>query len=316
MNLHKNARTCPKSRALMAIRVIEERASVSSVAEQFGVSRSTVYKWVRRYRDWGEAGLNDLSSEPRMLHHRMGKDGVDLIVEMRTQYRMTALRIANQLKLPRSTVAGVLQRQDLSQLKNLDPPEPVVRYEHDGPGEMLHLDIKKLGRFWRPGHRVTDNPRQDSEGAGWEYVHVCVDDYSRLAYAEVLADERQHSAVAFLDRAIRWFARFGITVQRVLTDNGSCYRAKTFLKRCHELNIRKRFTRPYRPQTNGKAERFIQTLLREWAYFRVYRTSNERSDVLPIYLTHYNEHRLHGGIQYKPPISRLPGVYNVAGIHT
>ncbi len=300
----------------MAKRVIEELMPVSSVAEQFGVSRSTVYKWVRRYREWGEAGLKDLSSEPRELAHRIGEDAVAVILELRTEYRMTALRIANLLQLPRSTVAGVLERHGVSQLKRLDPPEPVVRFEHDGPGEMVHLDIKKLGRFWRPGHRVTGNPRQDSEGAGWEYVHVCVDDYSRLAYAEVLPDERKESARAFLDRAVQWFATHGVRIRRVLTDNGSCYRSRTFLDRCDELDIRKKFTRPYRPQTNGKAERFIQTLLREWAYFRVYRTSIERAAVLPLYLTHYNEHRQHGSLNYKPPFSRLPGVHNVAGIHS
>ena len=201
-------------------------------------------------------------------------------------------------------------------MKKLEPPEPVIRYEHDGPGEMLHLDIKKLGRFWRAGHRVTGNRRQDSEGVGWEYVHLCVDDYSRLAYAEVLPDERQESAVAFLDRAAQWFAQFGVTVRRVLTDDGSCYRSRMFMKRCRELDIRKKFTRPYRPQTNGKAERFIQTLLREWAYFRSYKTSNERSVLLPRYLTHYNEHRQHSSLGYKPPITRLPGVHNVAGIHS
>ena len=168
----------------------------------------------------------------------------------------------------------------------------------------------------RAGHRVTGNRRQDSEGVGWEYVRVCVDDYSRLAYAEVLPDERQESAVAFLDRAAQWFAQFGVTVRRVLTDNGSCYRSRMFMKRCRELDIRKKFTRPYRPQANGKAERFIQTLLREWAYFRSYKTSNERSVLLPRYLTHYNEHRQHGSLGYKPPITRLPGVHNVAGIHS
>jgi len=316
MNLHKNARTCPKSRALIAQRVLEEGRSIVSVAEELGVSRSTVYKWVRRYREWGEAGMDDLSSEPHELQHRLGPEGVDLIVELRTEYRMTALRIANQLQLPRSTVAGVLQRRGLSQLNKLDPPEPVIRFEHDGPGEMVHLDIKKLGRFWRPGHRVTRNRTQGSEGAGWEYVHVCVDDYSRLAYAEVLPDERKESAPAFLDRAVKWFARLGVRIRRLLTDNGSCYRARMFLDRCREPNIRKKFTRPYRPQTNGKAERFIQTLLREWAYFRVYRTSIERARVLTLYLTHYNEHRQHGSLNSKPPISRLPGVYNVAGIHS
>lgn len=316
MNLHKNARTCPKSRALMVARVLEDGRPVAVVAEEFGVSRRTVYKWVQRYCEAGEVGLGDGSSKPGVLRHQLGQDWVQLIVELRTAYRMTALRIANQLKLSRSTVAAVLQREGLSQLKKVAPAEPVVRYEHDGPGEMLHLDIKKLGRFWRAGHRVTGDQATDSEGAGWEYVHVCVDDYSRFAYAEVLPDERKDSAVAFLKRAVKWFARFGITVRRVLTDNGSCYRSKLFQPRCQAMGIRKKYTRPYRPQTNGKAERFIQTLLREWAYARIYITSNERKTVLPIYLTHYNYHRQHGSLNSNPPITRMPGVYNVAGIHS
>jgi len=328
MNLPKNARTCPKSRALMVFRVLEEGVSVADVAEQFGVSRRTVYQWVQRYCECGEAGLGDGSSQPRVLRHRLGRDWVDLIVWLRVDYRMTALRIANQLRLPRSTVAAVLRREGLSQRNKLAPTEPVVRYEHAGPGELLHLDIKKLGRFWRAGHRMTGNRKQDSEGAGWEFVHVCVDDYSRVAYAEVLSDERQASAVAFLKRAVRWFARFGITVKRGkigvkigvgVTDSDPYfpgYQSKRWYNTCDQLHIRVKKTRPYRPQTNGKAERFIQTLLHEWAYARIYVTSNERKAVLPIYLTHYNEHRAHGSLQHQPPITRMPGVYNVHGIHS
>ncbi len=282
MNLHKNARTCPKSRALMVTRVLEEGRSVADVAKQMGVSRRTVYKWVHRYCEHGEAGLGDGSSKPRVLRHQLGRDWVDLIVELRREYRLTALRIANQLQLSRSTVAAVLRREGLSQRHKLVPTAPVVRYEHDGPGELLHLDIKKLGRFWRAGHRMTGDRKQDSEGAGWEYVHVCVDDYSRVAYAEVLPDERKATAVAFLKRAVRWFSRFGITVKRVLTDNGSCYTSKLWHDTCHRLHICVKKTRPYRPQTNGKAERFIQTLLREWAYVRIYATSNERTAVHPL----------------------------------
>ena len=315
MNLHKNARTCPNSRALMVRRVLEDGRPVAMVAEEFGVSPRTVYKWVQRYCNRGDVGLQDGSSEPGRLTHKLGQDWVRLIVELRTEYHMTALRIANQLKLPRSTVAAVLQREGISQLKRLQPKEPVVRYEHDGPGEMLHMDIKKLGRFWRAGHRVTGNRAQDSYGAGWEYVHIYIDDYSRVAYAEVLPDERKESATAFLTRAVQWFTRFGIRIRRLLTDNGSCYRSKLFQKQCQRLGIRKKNTRPYRPQTNGKAERFIQTLLREWAYFRVYATSNDRLAVLPIYLIHYNQHRDHGSLKQKPPITRMPGVNNVAGIH-
>ncbi len=315
MNLHKNARTCPKSRALMVSRVLEERRPVVAVAAEIGVSRRTVYKWIKRYCDGGVAGLQDGSSQPRVLHHQLGQDWVDLIVEMRTEYEMTGLRIARQLDLARSTVAAVLQREGISQVRQIQPKEPVVRYEHAGPGEMIHIDIKKLGRFWRAGHRVTGDRKQDSQGAGWEYVHICIDDYSRVAYAEVLRDERKESACAFLQRAVQWFSQFGITIKRVLTDNGSCYKSKLWHATSKKLGIRVKKTRPYRPQTNGKAERFIQTLLREWAYFRVYVTSNERMAVLPIYLTHYNQHRDHSSLKLKPPITRMPGVYNVAGIH-
>ena len=316
MNLHKNARTCQKSRALMVRRVLEENRPVSEVAEELGVSRRTVYKWVQRYCEGGEAALEDRSSKPGEIPHRLGDDWVNLIVELRQSYQMTALRISRYLKIPRSTVSLVLRRAGLSQRNTLASREPVRRYEHAGPGDMVHIDIKKLGRFWRPGHRVTGNVSRDSAGAGWEFVHVCVDDYSRVAYAEVLPDQSQESAEAFLRRAVHWFAQIGVKIKRVLTDNGSCYRAKLWSVTCEALGIKARKTRPYRPQTNGKAERFIQTLLREWAYFRVYATSNERMMVLPLYLTHYNEHRLHGGIHMKTPISRITGVNNVHGNHT
>lgn len=316
MNLHKNARTCPKSRALIVKRVEEDGLPVSEVATQMGVCRRTVYKWLARYRKGGLAALQDGSSAPNVIHHRLGQDWVDLIVELRTDYQMTALRLSRYLEMPRSTVSAVLRREGISQLEKLAPKEPVVRFEHDGPGELLHIDIKKLGRFWRPGHRVTGDSSRDSAGAGWEFVHVCVDDYSRVAYAEVLPDERKESAVAFLRRAVRWFEQFGIRVKRVLTDNGSCYKSKLWHRTSEALGVRVKKTRPYRPQTNGKAERFIQTLMREWAYFRAYETSNERMAVLPDYLRHYNEHREHGSVNLKPPITRMPGVYNVAGIHS
>ena len=304
MNLHKNARTCPSSRVLMVKRVLEAKRPVAEVANEFGVSRSTVYKWINRYLETDGAELRDRLSCPHEILHRLGRDWIELIPHLRRAYRMTALRIANQLQLSRSTVAAVLRREGISTLKSLAPIEPVRRYEHDGPGERLHIDIKKLGRFWRSGHRVTGKRRQDSEGAGWEYVHVCVDDYSRVAYVEVLEDDSKGSAAAFLRRAVKWFARFGISIKRILTDNGSCYRSRSWIETCEALNIRVKKTRPYRPQTNGKAERFIQTLLREWAYGRVYQTSMERLSVLPLYLVHYNEHRKHSSLNYQPPIVR------------
>ena len=316
MNLHKNAKTCPKSRALMVHRVLEEDRPVAQVAAEFGVSPRTVYKWVQRFCEGGAAALEDGSSRPGVVQHQLSQEWVDLIVALRRDYHLTALRIARQLKLARSTVSAVLQRAGLSSLRKLKPKEPVVRYEHGGAGELIHMDIKRLGRFWRAGHRVTGNRSRDSQGAGWEYVHVCVDDYSRVAYVEVLPDQQKESAIAFLNRAVRWFARFGIKIHRLLTDNGSCYRAKRFQAQCHALGIRQKYTRPYRPQTNGKAERFIQTLIREWAYARVYSTSEERRRVLPLWMTHYNEHRDHGSLGKQPPITRMPGVNNVAGIHS
>ncbi len=316
MNLHKNARTCPRSRALMVRRVVEDNRPVSVVAEEFGVSPNTVYKWVRRYCEEGDRQFADRSSKPGHLAHRLDEQRVGLIIELRREYRMTALRISRQLGMSRSTVAQVLHRAGLSQLKTLPCREPVVRYEHDGPGELLHIDIKKLGRFWRAGHRATGNRTQDSDGAGWEYVHVCVDDYSRVAYVEVLEDERKETASGFLRRAVAWFEGLGITVKRVLTDNGSCYVSKLWRRTCEQLRICHKRTRPYRPQTNGKAERFIQTLLREWAYARLYQSSFERTRVLPLFVIHYNEHRAHGSLHHMPPISRLPGVHNVRGIHS
>ena len=265
MNLHKNAKTCPKSRALIVSRVLQEHRSVICVAAEFGVSRRTVYQWIRRYRESGAAALQDASCGPRVVRHRLDQDWVDLIVELRTGYRMTAICTAQQLRLSRSTVSGV-------------------------PGTY---------------------PRRQ----GWEYVHVCIDDYSRVAYAEVLPNERKETAVAFLKRAVRWFGRFGITIKRVLTDNGPCNKSTLWATTCQVLRIKVKKTRPYRPQTNGKAERFIRTLKEEWAYARVYLTSNERQAVLPIYLRHYNEHRAHSSVNSKPPITRMPGVNNVRGIH-
>lgn len=316
MNLHKNAKTCPRSRALMVEKVLEQQQPVSEVAEGMGVSQRTVYKWLRRYRAAGATGLEDGSSRPQVLRHKLGEDWVELIVTLRRQYRMTALEISRQLKLRRSTVAAVLHRRGLSKLKLLEPKVPVLRYEHAAPGEMIHIDVKKLARFRVAGHRVTGERRKDSAGIGWEYVHVCIDDYARVAYVEVLDDERQETATAFLRRAVRWFRRFGISIRRVLTDNGPCYKSKLWRKVCSGMGIRIKKTRPYRPQTNGKAERFIQTMIREWAYGRVYTSSEERRRALPAWMVHYNQHRNHGSVGHRPPITRMPGVNNLHGIHT
>ncbi len=209
--------------------------------------------------------------------------------------------------MPLSTVSVVLQREGLGKRSRLEPPEPVNRYERRHPGELIHIDVKKLGRILRPGHRVTGSrhDRRDAGKKGWEFVHVCIDDHSRLAYAEVLTDEKAETAIGFLQRAVAFYARHGITIQRLMTDNGSAYRSHTHAIACAQLGIRHLTTQPYRPRTNGKAERFIQTLIRRWAYGRTYQTSNERTAALPGWLDHYNYTRPHGALSHKPPGSRL-----------
>ncbi len=305
MNIHKNARTTPHSRALIVFRVLEERQLPKEVATDFGVSIRTVYKWLKRFREEGNAGLLDRTSTAHTLHHRLSSDRVALIEKLRRTCRMSARAIADQLRLCRSTVSGILKRLGLGRLRFLDPPEPVRRYERTCPGDLIHLDIKKLGRFHRPGHRVTGSRRNASAGAGWEFVHVCIDDYSRLAYVEVLENERGNTASDFLRRAVAWFVTQGVAVRQVMTDNGSCYISKAFAKAYDDLGLKHVRTRPYSPKTNGKAERFIQTLLREWAYARPYRSSNQRANLLPRWIDHYNLERPHGSLDYLPPISRV-----------
>jgi transposase InsO family protein len=305
MNIHQNARTTPHSRALIVFRVLEQKQPPREVAADFGVSVRTVYKWVARFREGGEAALLDRSSTARTLRHRLSADWVALIERLRRTCRMSARAIANQLRLRRSTVSGVLKRLGLARLKSLDPPEPVRRYERRAPGDLIHLDIKKLGRFRRPGHRVTGNRNNASDGAGWEYVHVCIDDHARLAYVEVLENEKGVTCAAFLKRAVAWLAGHGVTVRQVMTDNGSGYISKVFAQARTAFGLRHIRTRPYTPKTNGKAERFIQTLLREWAYARPYQSSAHRAGQLPRWLTHYNHNRPHGSLGHLPPISRI-----------
>lgn len=305
MNIHQNARTTPHSRALIVFRVLEEKQLPREVATSFGVSVRTVYKWLKRFREEGEAGLLDRVSTARTLHHRLPGDWVVLIEKLRRTCRMTARAIANQLRLCRSTVSGVLARLGLGRLRFLDPPEPVRRYERERPGDLIHLDIKKLGRFKREGHRVTGCRRKKSRGAGWEYVHVCIDDHSRVSYVEVLKNEKGVTAAGFLTRAVAWLNNQGVTVRQVMTDNGSCYISKVFAAARITLSLKHIRTRPYTPKTNGKAERFIQTLLREWAYARPYRSSDHRAEQLPRWLDRYNLERPHGSLNHLPPISRI-----------
>jgi transposase InsO family protein len=316
MKLHANARTCPNSRALIARRVLDEGWSLRSAAEAAGVSEPTARKWVRRAA-CGES-LVDRSSAPARIPHRTPRPLVEAIGILR-RLRMTAAEIAELLDMALSTVSLWLKRIGLGKRSRLDPIEPPNRYERRHSGELVHVDVKKLGRILRPGHRVTGDRssrklkrfgHQVLGVAGWEFVHVMVDDHSRLAYVEVLCDERGTTAAGFLRRGIGWFAERGVKVERVLSDNGSCYRSHWHADACRELGLRPMFTRPYRPRTNGKAERFIQTLVNEWAYAQVFGTSAERTAALPRWLEHYNFRRPHGSLGHKPPGSRLN---NVAG---
>jgi transposase InsO family protein len=321
MKLHANARTCPNSRRLIVERVAAGW-SLAEAAEAAGVSDRTVAKWLARWRAEGDAGLVDRSSAPRRVPGRTPRLREEAIVALR-RLRMTAAEIAELLSMALSTVSAVLRRAGVGKLSQLDPLEPPNRYERQRPGELLHVDIKKLGRIERgAGHRVTGrkhyNPRRGPEGAqrrtvGWEFVHVCIDDATRLAYAEVLADERGETAAGFLRRAVAWFNSMGIQPERVLSDNGACYRSRAHAAACRELRLRHKFTRPYRPRTNGKAERFIKTLTHRWAYGAIYGTSTERTRALPGWLTHYNFTRRHGSLSHQPPAARLEELNNLAG---
>jgi transposase InsO family protein len=314
MNLHANARTCPNSRELLGRRVIEESWSYQRAARAAGVSTRTVAKWVARYRT-GEP-MSDRSSAPRRVPSRTPARTIDAIERLR-RLRMTAAEIAEVLGMALSTVSRWLRRIGLGKRSRLEPPEPPNRYERSRPGELVHLDVKKLGRIQVPGHRVTGNrrvharrtevgtPGRKRGTAGWEFCHVCVDDATRLAYAEVLPDEKGQTAAGFLRRAAAWFASLGVKVEAVLSDNGSCYRSRAHAAACAELGLRHLFTRPYRPRTNGKAERFIQTLTDRWAYGAIYGTSAERTRALPGWLSHYNFRRRHGSLGHRPPGARL-----------
>jgi transposase InsO family protein len=317
MKLHGNARTCPHGRLLMVRRVEEEGWTLAQAAEAAGVSVRTVSKWLRRYRAEGEDGLLDGSSAPRSIPHRTSEERVQTIAALR-RLRMTAAEIAECLRMPLSTVSALLTRIGLGKRSRLEPPEPANRYERRHPGELLHIDVKKLGKIGRPGHRVNGDRRTRSRGIGWEYVHICVDDATRLAYVEVLEDEKAKTAVGFLRRAVAHFRAYGIRVERVMTDNGSCYRALIHALACKALRIQHLRTRPYRPRTNGKAERFIRTLLAGWAYGAIYRNSEERRLALTGWLDYYNRRRPHGSLSHQPPQQRLEALRrnNLAGSYS
>jgi len=306
MDIHKNAQLTPLSRAELVRRVLEEGQTPKAVATAFGVCPGTVRKWVKRFQEEGPKGLQDRSSRPHKLHQPTPESVVKQIEVLRRQ-RWTGAQIAAEVGVSPATVSRVLKRLGLNKLKNLEPPEPVRRYERKHPGEMIHIDIKKLGKFSRTGHRITGNRKGQSStrGIGWEFVHVCIDDHSRVAFTQILPDEKKESAVAFLEAVVAYYQILGITLERVMTDNGSCYRSKAFAKACKRLKLKHIRTKPYTPKTNGKAERFIQTALREWAYARAYQTSDQRAEHMPSWLHRYNWHRPHGSLNAKTPISRL-----------
>jgi transposase InsO family protein len=304
MNVHKNARLTPAGRALMAERM-EQGWTRKAAAEAAGVSTVTAHKWRRRHRLGGERRHHDRSSAPRRCPRKTPQPRVAEIERLRRQ-RMSGPKIAQALGMACSTVGAILRRLGLGKLANLDPKPPVVRYERAAPGEMIHLDIKKLGRFDVEGHRITGDRRKgSSRGAGWDFLHVCIDDASRLAYTEILPSERKEDTTAFLERALVWLGRHGVSVQRVMTDNGSAYRSGVFRKAVADAGARHVRTRPYTPRTNGKAERFIQTSLREWAYARPYASSQERSQAIKPWTDSYNLTRPHSGIDGLTPWQRV-----------
>jgi transposase InsO family protein len=317
MNIHKNARLTPLGRERIVMQVLSGQTP-KAAAQAAGVCPRTVRKWVVRYRSEGLAGLADRSSRPRHLHRPTPAAIVERIEVLRRQ-RWTGRQIAAEVGVSPATVSRVLRRLGLNRIQSLDPVEPVRRYERQRPGELIHIDIKKLGRFERVGHRITGDrtPPNKSRGIGWEFIHVSIDDASRLAFSQILPDEKQESAVAFLKAAVAYYRSLGVSVARVMTDNGSCYRSKAFRKACRNLGLKHIRTRPYTPKTNGKAERFIQTALREWAYAQAYPTSDRRAEELPLWLHRYNWHRPHGSLKSKPPISRIAlAEDNLLRLHT
>ncbi len=305
MRLHANAPLGPKGRATMVRRVVAADWSLTQAAEAAGVSERTASKWVARYRREGEVGLADRSSAPKALANRTDESRIETIAALR-RLRMTGAEIAECLEMALSTVSGVLARIGLGKLSRLEPPEPANRYERARPGELIHIDVKKLGGIKGGlGHRAHGSRRHSPRGGGWEFVHVCVDDATRLAYVEVLGDEKASTAVGFLRRATAFYRAHGVRVERVMTDNGGAYRSTVHAIACRALGLRHIRTRPYRPRTNGKAERFIRTMLGGWAYGALYGSSAERRAALGGWLDFYNHRRRHGSLGHRPPIARL-----------
>ena len=316
MNSHKHARLTYARRLEMVKRMSEQGLSAGEAAAEQKVTAATARKWLGRYLAGGEAALADASSRPARSPRAIAPATALLIVELRHR-RLLQAQIAKSVSVSESTVSRVLARAGLSKLSDLEPREPVQRYEHEAPGELLHIDTKKLGRIVRPGHRVTGNRRDTVDGAGWETLFVAVDDHARIAFTQMHPDEKKAQAVRFLNNAVAYYAKLGVRIKRLLTDNGAAFRSRDFAQACRALGIQHKFTRAYRPQTNGKAERFIQSALREWAYRWTYRNSRQRSRALASWQHHYNWHRPHSGIGGMAPMSRLPASrHNVLTLHT
>jgi len=303
MNIHKNARLTFARRLELVRDIVERGFTPCAASAVHGVSGPSARKWLGRYLAEGETGLRDRSSRPKLSPRRINPEKALAIVELRRR-RLTQARIAASVGLSKSTVGRVLKRAGLSRLSDLEPCEPAVRYEHDHPGDLVHIDIKKLGRIERLGHRIARHVR-GTVRAGYEALFVAVDDHSRIGFTDVYPDQGELSAVQFLENLVAYYRSLGVTVRRILTDNGSAFNAKSFARTCERLQITHSFTRPYRPQTNGKAERFIQSALREWAYGIPYNHSRERTAILERWIHHYNWHRPHQGIEGLTPISRL-----------
>src|SRR6202140_223794 len=305
MDLHQNARLTFRSREALAKKIMIEGLTVNAAAAAFTVSRKTAAKWLRRYRTLGLPGLRDRSSRPLHSPRRTSSELIAQVIALRRQLR-PAYQIAQATQLSAATVSRILQRAHLNRWRHLHPAPPVVRYEHAAPGDLLHLDIKAMTRYQSVSLRGDGRRRGRPQFAGWQALHIAIDDHSRLAFSRMLPNQTVDSAIAFLRAALAFYAEHGIAIRRLLTDNESCYRSHRFRTACEELGIRHRFTRPYTPRTNGKAERFIPTALREWAYVRHYTNSEERDQQLSPWLHYYNFARPHGSLGYAPPISRSP----------
>jgi transposase InsO family protein len=308
MDTHKNARLTPRGREDMARAVVDRGLSKAEAARHFNTSWKTVDKWVERFRQLGIEGLRDRSSWPLLSPSQTPIATRDAVEAMRRE-RLTQSQIAGELALSAATVSRICNQRGLGRLAAIEPKQPRPRYERNAPGEILHMDIKKLGRFERTGHRFTGNKTgsRTNGSPGWEFAHVAIDDHSRVGRIDILPNEKKESAVIALERSVAYFSSLGVTIERVMTDNGSCYRSKAFAKACEKLQIKHIYTRAYTPQTNGKAERFVQTMMREWAYATAYENSDQRKDELPNWLNRYNCQRPHASLGKKPPISRIPG---------